>query len=918
MTVLDRRAAVVNPDFVTRTAGLPYRVVEGLHSPRAAAWARQVVELDGSLAATATELSDGLQEAIGGNDDPRVRRDLIALRRDVHNLRVPRRPESLVASLATLDDGLAARAQAWLACAAQRAELIVQGPGLLSADQAAARAHLTQIAQDGRFQRGLMVASPDLDAQLADLLQAGDGRLSKRARRQERSLVRYVYRTACKTSPFSSLTSVALGTFTSGTDEVITSEGSLQDLVGHVRLNIGVLPRLVEAIRRHDQHKLDLPVQLVSGWRRHASRVRYVRRQRSVGDPDAAVTIDTMQDQLFFLSSGAFMTTLLELFTEVPAMPLGEVRTELERRLHGRVTAEDVVRFVDTLVRLDLLVVPELRVDLHADDPVAAFQQGLRALHLPWTADLLAALDRVRALTAEFGSATPARRRVLVSLVRSELTQQLRDLGAEDLEVPRALLYEDTSPRGLVTRASAEVFTDRFAPDLERISRILPCFDALLPQRHLLRAFFRIRFGTAGVCHDLIKFVHDFHLDIFDEYLKTSVGQGGPDDDGMPAPLPNWLDIPEVAQLDRGRRELVLAMREAYAGHEESDPELVLPSGFFERVAAALPADIEELDPRSFFAQFAGAGPDARLVMNRTYTGLTLLFSRFAHCLDEAAEERESVVRRLREHLLDLQPEGAVFAEMTGGIDTSNLNLHPAVTPYELVSPGDSSSRPRAEQINVDELQVRHDPDTDTVQLFEPRLGKRVIPVYLGFLMPFALSDVQRTLLLFSFQRMAQLDLWTGTDKPLGDREIASHPRVRHGDVVLVRKTWKTDPRRLPQPTGLSDAEWYLEWQRWRSRHDVPRHVFATLSAGGEVEQEPDHGPDAHDVAKPGATRGKPQYVDFESHYCLALLKEMVQQGASRLVLTEMLPGPGDLWVDSPDGAHVSEQTIEMTFTRRA
>ncbi|WP_407664808.1 lantibiotic dehydratase [Micromonospora tarensis] len=160
--------------------------------------------------------------------------------------------------------------------------------------------------------------------------------------------------------------------------------------------------------------------------------------------------------------------------------------------------------------------------------------------------------------------------------------------------------------------------------------------------------------------------------------------------------------------------------------------------------------------------------------------------------------------------------------------------MHPAVTPYELVCPGEISHRPAAEQIGMDDLSVEHDPVGDRLLLRSRRLDAEVIPVYLGFLLPMALPEVQQVLLTFAYLGMAQPDLWAGTTVPLPGRGIAGYPRIVHGDLVLQRRMWKLHPDHLPTRTPeQSDAGWFLSWQRWRRDNGLPRRVFATPEAAG-------------------------------------------------------------------------------------
>ncbi|WP_265736789.1 lantibiotic dehydratase [Actinacidiphila yeochonensis] len=58
-----------------------------------------------------------------------------------------------------------------------------------------------------------MLASPTLDGQLDAYISDAAPVPDKRGRKKERSLLSYLYRTACKTSPFSTFTAVATGEF---------------------------------------------------------------------------------------------------------------------------------------------------------------------------------------------------------------------------------------------------------------------------------------------------------------------------------------------------------------------------------------------------------------------------------------------------------------------------------------------------------------------------------------------------------------------------------------------------------------------------------------------------------------------------------------------------------------------------------
>jgi len=248
-----------------------------------------------------------------------------------------------------------------------------------------------------------------------------------------------------------------------------------------------------------------------------------------------------------------------------------------------------------------------------------------------------------------------------------------------------------------------------------------------------------------------------------------------------------------------------------------------------------------------------------------------------------------------------------VFAEITAGAATTNLNLHGRLTDYEIVCPGEHSTAPEEARIHLEDLEAVHDPDGDRLLLRSRRLGREVVPLYLGYLVPMVLPEVPRTLLLFSPTARSVLDVWRGVPAGPDDGGVTTRPRVRHHALVLQRRSWTVADGSLPLRTpGTSDSEWYLAWHRWRTGHRLPARVFAT------VYQEADEGESG------GAWFGgsKPQYVDFESPLSLLALEALLAGKRARTVFEEMLPGEHELQVTSPRGHHVAELAVEMLPTQ--
>lgn len=888
--------------FMLRVGGLPWSAVRPLSCDGTAAWASSVLDRETALRERAEAVSDMIEPLVTEYDH-QTRRVLLDLRRDVFNFRLPRNRPRLAPVLEGLPETVREAVRAWIDEREELDRRLAEGADLLAGELSEQRAHLRELADDPRLRHGLLLASPSLERYLPAYLDAGPGPLSKRARKIERSLLEYVFRTACKTSPFSTLTSVAAGRFEPARGRVLEADPRGLRGRSHVRVNIAALGRLASAVSEDWDRLTDLPVALSSGHSLDRERVRYVRRTKLNGDADEPAEFESLREELFFISHSGFLNEVMEVLEHEPGIRLGDLLDRLSEP--GGRAPEELRAYLRALIRLSLLTLPSLDVDIHSDDPLGGFRDGLAALGRPWADTLVKELDHVAGLVRAYPTAGTEERRDLRDAVHASLSRALESLVPDAAPLARGVLYEDVSLPELDARADEELWNDTLLRDLRELTGILPLFDMMLPHRLVLLGFFRARYGDEGVCEDVLKFVHEFHLDIYDQFLQAGARRDDFDENGEYVPLDNWLRMPEVDALNDARTELIGRMRRAYAALPDPDDELVLDDDFMAAVADRLPPSVQQLDSRSFFLQVAEHEDRALGVVNRSYSGLTLLYSRFLHCFQRTGEP--GLVDELRRTLLRVCPEGAVLAELTGGYDSTNLNLHPPVTEYEIVCPGESSSRPEPECVRVEELQIRHSAELG-LHLYCPRIDRTVIPVYLGFLMPLALPEVQRALLLFSPTAMAPLDLWQGTDKPLGDAPIGGHPRVRYRDLVLARHTWKMTPSHLPRRDGEhSDAEWFLSWQRWRRDNGLPRRVFAAVDKAG--------GGGGDDADNAATHPTKPQYVDFDSFFSLQLLDHMTAGAGHRVVMTEMLPGPDELWFQGEDGPYVTEQTVEITRT---
>jgi hypothetical protein len=916
---MDKQVAIqqhVTKPFLLRVAGLPVDVVERLRFTETAAWAASVLECERSL----HEQKDGVADALGAAvprypDDRSLRRRLINLRRAVFNLREAAYGTEGRALAAQLDSPERERLLAWIDHWEAYTRLLHAGQELYTRELRQKRICLKEMAMLEDFRKGLALASPLLERALDAYVEADELDLKHTQRAVERSLVEYLVRAAWKTSPFSTFTAVCHGRFdeqATGNDPDVIQQMESLDKQSFTQLNIITLSRLSAALLASPQIRSELPVSMTPGWHIVDGRIRYLRRMQDMEDESgkATFTLDLLHENVFYLPIGPLLQMLIQLLGSGQTLRFGELVTRLTGLAGEQTLAsqEQVSAYLAQLLRLGLLIVPDLQLDLHSSNPLKAYLQHLLALQIPALASIVAHLETVDMLVQAYATAQAVQRRALLTAIGQELRACYSATGQDTLALPKTLLYEDTTLRPHRLAINQTGWQEILSSAAE-FQCLLPLFDLNLPRRLVTEGYFLARYGAGQQCDDFLTFAYEFRQRFFGHYLKNTWIAPDLPANAQATPFSvNYFQQTSITQLARAQQALSAYMSQAYS--QLQGEELVLGDAFREALVAYVPQGVSRLSSYTCFSQFARINGEPRLVVNRVTTGLTLMFSRFGHFFADEAEP--GLIEELRLALQQCQPPGAVFAELQGGYTTTNLNIHPPITPYELVCPGESSTRADEEQIPLSDLAVCHDAAEGRLLLYSKRLHKEVIPLYLGFLLPMLLPELQQVLLNFAIAPRCPLNLWKGVTVAADGRGVQGYPRVRYKQLILQRAHWKFPPGALPQrSSGQADADFFLAVARWRQQYHLPSAVFITPARTGEIAAASHIMPGKHEPLENVYTY-KPLYVDLANYFSLALLEATIRNCVHGIVVTEVWPSHEHLWLQHKQQSYVSEFVWEI------
>ncbi|HVQ09152.1 MAG TPA: lantibiotic dehydratase [Allosphingosinicella sp.] len=878
----DEDRPIAHPRFVLRVAGDPVDAVAGLGdgaTVKALEKAAAAVAEAKRLAPATCALLEGIHPRIEARDEANA---LLKIKRDFYNLRSP--PEkALDLLLPRLTPAERTAVETMLAALAElAAREAAAGQAYGDEIQRTFRA-LEQRFSSHNLRDALQRTNPFLVGQL-DRLHAGERMSARDTMALNMALFAYLNRAALKTSPRSSLTLVAAGTWVarrSGDEEAFALpswriERSIAARFGLVERLFQPLLRDLDALAPEARLRFNPTGRVDQGaltWRRVIHGETVEQETYGIGEATSKVRVNRGLDLLLRVvgeagSGGLSLSALTEgLKRSLPEQNWPAIPNLLQRALtHDILDAAPAVgEQVDKLVWA---------------------KSAVRQLHVGRAAPLGAALDRFAAAIETCKAAAGA----LILPAYRELEQAFAALAAAagaplSIEAARPVVHEDCT----IDMPSLALRPDdlgRPAQDLPWLLRLLPLLRGYGWPQSWLTARFLEQFGPAGRCDDPEAFL----LAAANE-LAPLEKEDGPGGDG--AQLGSPPDHPLALTADRVARSFAEALAAANDGREEWH----VPHDLIRDHYAALPEALRRRARSHCINAQSFRDPDGdRLMINAIYPGNARIMARFLGM--EPARQAD-----IRAYLRDLA--GGDYAAIPG-VFGFNANVHAPLADVELGLPPRAPDHWDSAVLPLDRLHIAYDEALDRIVL-KDRRGTKIEAYYFGILNSSTLPSVHRMLDWMS----GSVNSLTSLAQGLPSRRIDDatgfvvQPRISLGSLILVRSARMAPLALLPDPRA-EDYRFFVELRDFCARHGIPRETFFRFQ-GSEVV---DSGLESNKRRAPKWR--KPMYLDLYNPVAVRTLQRALRRYEGTIEFAEALPGPEAARVTVDGVRHVSELSFEI------
>ncbi|MCA9710228.1 MAG: lantibiotic dehydratase, partial [Myxococcales bacterium] len=570
---------------------------------------------------------------------------------------------------------------------------------------------------------------------------------------------------------------------------------------------------------------------------------------------------------------------------------------EIAERLCGvGLPAARVDAFLDTLI-VRGVVHQDLNLPDQTRDYVQQVAARLEGVGTPEALHHAEVFTTLAQLEARFGAAPAAERRQLMGRIQEQIERFAATCTVSSPTVlEESPIWEDVGTHD-TSWGWDPAPLERNVASLARLQRILPLFDETSPQRLGLYRWFSQRYGEDGRCDDLLEVYRELASQPQAVVAQVMRAEGDP-------------HAQALVELRRG------FLRRLHEALERADgaSTLRLDERLLDQTIDALAPWVPSMDSAAYWLQLVPESSErpASVVVNNVASGHGAYYSRFCELFEGRGEGEWSLGAAIRDSIRAENPRQADLTAVLG----INVNLHPHLSPLELVYPG-AIPTTGAEALTVRDLGIAADSSARRLRLYTRADGLPVDLVPFNFLFPAAAPMLYRFLCALGSSHHVRLRLWDRLRMGLA-RHRTHFPRLCLGELVLERQAWFLSSSQLEflgPGTCLPTLELMQQTDRWRRARGLPSEAFVRgVERTSRMKLDEGWAKVTRQWAvEARSARRKPQYLDFRNPFLVRLLASVARSSSEGgLVVSECLP-PTSIYTQGAGPRAAEEFLVELS-----
>lgn len=901
-------ALAISPYFVARVAGIPRAQVDALRFERTTELMDRLFDLEERLVRAQSILTPRIYRAVQETPHGARRLQLIHLKRDIFNLRLPR-PEIRDAGLSVLHGRHRRLLIRWVDRLLQFNRLQVETRQSFERELAAKRELLAQTLASPMCQQAILSSNCDFFALLAQNQRA---KVHQHCRRQERFEITgmsYLARTAMRPTPLGQCAAVGWGMWSEGQTWRACFTREAQS--NRVRLNQAVLDAI-------------------------AARLGVDPEIRDFLYPEVNRTTKVCEDMIVWISTSPRGLNMHGVACSVIQSYCRLRRTDAVDRILRTIQACDhtyrdhatslpapLRALLDRLIDLQLVEVRLAIPDL-ATDSLRSLENELTKIPAPLAVSVGAALASIRTLLHQYVSAGPIQRVRVRNFIQQELERVGKLLSLDLTSVGRRILYEDVAIHFSELQCPLSAVDD-IRSELALWHGLCSRFDQTTLQKFAARQVFD-EIYSQNMRVPVAEFFQEY-LRHFKRWLPVLLDDTSQVGDSRAWRMGGFAQgpyrSPEIERIEAWQATVVQWWRNLLSTARE---EITLNEAELETLLSTAPETGQARTSVALLCQIADVGGTGTFIIDYEMPGLGQTFSRFMSLFD--VHHDRSVCNPFFDAISaerqKVCPPGTILADL-GGVFGFNGNLRPQQTAWLVDFPGTIPCTSDAHTIKINDLFVCLDHEKRRLAFELGQSRTPVWPVDLGTMtfsrQPPLYQFLAQTSPAGSFPAFPVGAVWPSVE---GVRKL---PRVRLGRLIVQRARWLCPGNTVVASEGADGFSYFLATRRWVRRHGLPAECWVSVTTQEETRnriRDYLHKKIGHvlDAATPGNApvrnegfvmeSSTPIYVDFANYFLVEAFRKATRRIRRQFLIEEVLPAGDDLFVESEGEKRVAQLCFEV------